>query len=686
MIFSFNLFAGDVSPKKKLFNMTLEELLNLKVVSSSSIAQKFSIAPSVVTIITKEQIEHFGYTSVAECIASVAGIDLLFNYNQYNVGIRGITADIIDLSRIFKLMINNVVVNFKSKGSDFLDEELIPISAIERIEIIRGPNSVNYGANAYLGVVNIITKQESNQSEIEIKSGSYNKKISYGGDFYKSGKLFNFNYVFAGAYDNKNFYKIKYKDIRNNKISTTSDNKDQDISLFTRISKNNIVGNDKISLQFIYQNQLSDVNFIDIDLFSNKAQEHLDNYNLNLYYNKNFYNKVDLQSSLTFSCGGPLADDKFYKKSSGAELSYYKRDFGYKSLQFNNRLKWNYNKRLSMSFGIDNIWDDFDLLDYIFVTDGTSVSLSGLPFDRKKITNTGIDYQMNYIFFKDMINFNAGIRYDINSEYDDVFTKRFGISFELYYDIYVKLLAGSSYKPPEIIQLYSNLIKVGGILSNPDLKPQKSHFHEFSLIKKVRNNILLSLSLYRVKVFDHIVYKKMVGTTNLYPINQSDIVSHGLEFEANYTKDNINLYFNYSFVDSRYSKELFNYCGENKKVVFEMNLYPKHMIKFGITRNFDRFVKYISLEGSYFSKRRGSESNFLILDAKNPFVSYKLDDYFLAVLFLRTEDIQIKELLNMNMYVKIRNLLNSEFYYPGFDGYDIGGFSRYFEFGLNFTF
>ena len=86
------------------------------------------------------------------------GIYVNTDWVSPDVGVRGVSGGVRGGSRVIKVMINGQPISFRIETTNWLGRELIPMKAIERIEIIRGPGSALYGANAFLGVVNIITR------------------------------------------------------------------------------------------------------------------------------------------------------------------------------------------------------------------------------------------------------------------------------------------------------------------------------------------------------------------------------------------------------------------------------------------------------------------------------------------------------------------------------------------------
>jgi len=159
LIFSTLTFAQDVSDTVDIFDLSLEELLNIKVYTAAKKSQEISQAPAIIEIITEDEIREKGFLTVGDALKSIPGLFVTTDYVTDNVSIRGINEGRQASSRGIKVMINGQPISFRPTSENFLGSELIPITMVKQIEIIRGPASTLYGANAFLGVINIITKE-----------------------------------------------------------------------------------------------------------------------------------------------------------------------------------------------------------------------------------------------------------------------------------------------------------------------------------------------------------------------------------------------------------------------------------------------------------------------------------------------------------------------------------------------
>lgn len=138
--------------------LSLEDLLNTPIRVATKGEMRAGQTPAVVTIITADELHARGCSSLAEALRMVPGFYDVYDLVTHNVGIRGVNGGENASGSVLKLMINGQSVAYAPTTGNFFGEELIPIEAIDRIEVVRGPASALYGANAYLGVINVITR------------------------------------------------------------------------------------------------------------------------------------------------------------------------------------------------------------------------------------------------------------------------------------------------------------------------------------------------------------------------------------------------------------------------------------------------------------------------------------------------------------------------------------------------
>jgi outer membrane receptor for ferrienterochelin and colicins len=161
---------------KKLSDLSLRDLLDIQVTTASKKAERSSDAPGVVTTITSDEIKRLGATSLLDILERAPSIQAvessLFPHNLSVI--RG------DLRTQYD---NHVLILINGRpiregilgGINSPIYTAFPVEMIDRIEIVRGPGSVLYGTNAFVGVINIITKSDKEKSSLDLKvtAGSF---------------------------------------------------------------------------------------------------------------------------------------------------------------------------------------------------------------------------------------------------------------------------------------------------------------------------------------------------------------------------------------------------------------------------------------------------------------------------------------------------------------------------------
>ena len=156
------------------------------VYGASKFLQKVADAPASVTIVTGEEIQKHGYRTLADALRSVRGFYVIYDRNYSYVGVRGFSRPGDYNARILFLLEGHRVNDNIFDGAYVATEFPVDVDLIDRIEIIRGPNSSLYGTGAFVALVNVITKRgrDLNSAEFSTEAASLNSykgRVSYGG-------------------------------------------------------------------------------------------------------------------------------------------------------------------------------------------------------------------------------------------------------------------------------------------------------------------------------------------------------------------------------------------------------------------------------------------------------------------------------------------------------------------------
>ncbi|MEJ2053803.1 MAG: TonB-dependent receptor [Calditrichaceae bacterium] len=164
LLFIFNAFAQET---EELVTMSLEDLLNMEVITVSKKAEKTTDAPGIISTITKEEIKYFGANNLRDVLERATSIQTIGSHLFPNniSAVRGDLRTLYDNHTL--ILINGRPVRDGVLGGINSPVYLgLPVEMIERIEIIRGPGSVLYGTNAFTGVINIITTDDNDKNSI----------------------------------------------------------------------------------------------------------------------------------------------------------------------------------------------------------------------------------------------------------------------------------------------------------------------------------------------------------------------------------------------------------------------------------------------------------------------------------------------------------------------------------------
>ncbi len=168
--------------------LSLDSLLNMQISTAAKYEQTIGEAPASVTIITSEDIEQYGYLTLAEILMSVRGFYVSNDRNYSYIGVRGFGRPT-DYNNRMLLLLNGHTLNDRLYGSASIGTSLgLDLDTVERIEIVRGPGSALYGTSAMFSVVNIITKKgvTLDGARFSAAAGSYGRiqgKAAFGKEF-----------------------------------------------------------------------------------------------------------------------------------------------------------------------------------------------------------------------------------------------------------------------------------------------------------------------------------------------------------------------------------------------------------------------------------------------------------------------------------------------------------------------
>jgi len=679
---------------KDLNELDLEALLENVVVTATKSAVMEDQAPAVTTVITREEIVRWGYQSVDDVLRHVTGVYVIDDHIIPNLGVRGVTGGLRSESGMVKVMIDGRSVAFRSTAGNWLGPELIPLSVVQRIEVIRGPASSLYGADAFLGVINIVTRRPG-----QIEGG----EIAVTGAR-EGGNTWGYDMAVGTARDSWQFMaalKSSSEDRSGLVLPASSpaprlpsyapaDLRAHDLNLNSLVTlavasfalgSHGSIGFTGYLSQIDRGAEFADWQQLTHNLDSGGRQNGTNvslrqgalGSDLTLYLSPS----VDLRSNAHFVYGGPTTRDRI---ETGNDLFYVRRDFDYRGIDASAEVNWRPHERLNVLLGAELLWDDEKL---VTVYDVLKSSIGTGPGERagdqvptmdlaghKYLTNIGANALLIWSALP-WLTMTGGARIDYHSVFGGKPSGRLAGVVELARNLHLKLLYGSAFKAPSPQLLYGAPLAPGDIAGNQQLKPSFIHTVETQLSYRPTRYLFLASGVAYSYLLDQAAFEQQ--GINQVARNISRVASLSWESEArlDYRKKvsaYANLAINHTVVsmnDAGYVAGLSNYSNA---------AYPLVVAGGGLSGEIPHLPLRASVEVSYVGIRRSSSAN--TLDAGG---MYELPGYVLVGGNIRTAGLHLlAEKKASSLMLAVRNLTNTHYADPGFAGVDYPQLGRTF--------
>ncbi len=600
LIWSLSIPAVGLAANDASLEDLLDAVEEIVIVTASLKAEKISDAPATVSVVTAEQIKKHGYRSLLDVLEDLPDFKIekyAWSEHPHIITSRGVPG----LDK-FVLLLDGDRISAPTNQTVSLFENY-PVHFAKQIEIVYGPASALYGADAFSGVINIISADVETNQSTEL-SGTFGQYNLYNGAFQYARKLSsNADLLVGGQYfydeqpDMPEYYPEDYAGIEDYDSGTLE-------TTFGPMTPTDKIEDEFQALMKAYAVY---VRFKSKDFRVSVFQNYshiptaLGTPPNNALYNDNAFMGMRLtmgSASYTGTVGEvssttTLVGSRFELDPNSAYRNLFTGiNRGYKYAfdmmwQLKQQLSWSPRKEWRMIAGLtaevySAIPYSADLAAPVKTDEAASGNIYGSAFAADFFSlqyhNVGGFLQSTYAP-SDRFSITAGARYDVNSRYGKTFNPRFGLVWNPATTTTVKALYGAAFlapSPRDAFGHYGSFYPTddGGFASffwhlpNPGLDPQKIHTMELSLRQRLGRNLSATLTGYYSKLTDLIAFGADADHDNLYDgeyrgwpvgyievtINQGEQTNLGgslnLNFIHSFSRENvINLRAIMSYVD-----------------------------------------------------------------------------------------------------------------------------------------
>lgn len=168
LLFSAGALAAQNTGGEDAMSLTIEELAHAKVFSASKHLEDSRQAPSSVSVITAEDIRRYGWRTLGDALRSLRGFYTSYDRNYTYMGVRGFMRPGDYNTRVL-LLVNGHRLNENVYDSALIGTEFpLDLDLVDHIEVVRGPSSSLFGANALFAVINVFTRKITAATTAEV--------------------------------------------------------------------------------------------------------------------------------------------------------------------------------------------------------------------------------------------------------------------------------------------------------------------------------------------------------------------------------------------------------------------------------------------------------------------------------------------------------------------------------------
>jgi outer membrane receptor for ferrienterochelin and colicins len=551
--------------------ITEEEDLALAYGDKSTISiatgstQPVTHAPAAASVITARDIKAMGAIDLDQALESVPGLHV----SMSNVGMnpiyefRGIATK---TNPEVLMLINGMPITSVYQGDRGIVWGGMPLENVARIEVIRGPGSALYGADAFSGVINIITKTATDidGTKVGARVGSFNSRdawIQHGG---KLGKLDAAFYLRAGSTDGQkgiieNDAQSAWDTVYGTNASLApgpinAENKGIDASAdlsheawrFRSAYQKREVGTGTGLAGSLDPNGRGQASKLYLDMSYEKANwaPNWDVSGILDYYNIKQHGDPGFTLFPSGAFGGAFPSGMIGSAGNSERHAHASVSAFYTGFE-------QHRVRIGTGYRIEDIYETTEVKNFTYAPSLTPIPLQDVTGNPTLIYMLPHKRNLSYVFAQDEWNFakdwtlTAGLRHDHYSDFGGTTNPRLALVWDAAYNIVVKAMHGTAFRAPSFAELYS--INNPVVFGNANLKPETIRTDELAFswkpIAKLQNN----LNFFYYHMNDII----LSSPSDPQYHNAGDQIGRGLELESTFdATSDLRLTGNYSLQHS----------------------------------------------------------------------------------------------------------------------------------------
>ncbi len=476
------------------------QVLPTIVVSPTTVPTPVNQIANSITVITGQDLERDQRRTVTDALTAVPGLQVVQNGSsgaQTSVFIRGTNSNHV------KVLIDGIDVSDASNPNGAFDFAHLLTSDIEKIEVLRGPQSGLYGASAIGGVISITTKKGSGPAKVTglVEGGSYgtfNQAIGVSGSQDKFNYAFNVSHM---RYENQPVTPAYMVPPGGHAIGNAYDNKTLSTRLGYDVDKNlsfNVIGHYTDAVLHYSDDTSDPITFLG-ETFPTQSE----------YRNRNFYGRTE---AVWTTLDGRLVNT-----------------FG---VNYTNYVRSNKDPDPNPQTNFNSTGEKFEWHGAFTVMPG-QILVAGLEQQNDRATSDNVDARTgNQAGFLELQSevarrffFVANIRHDDNNSFGGHDTWRVAPAVIVpVTDTKLKASYGTGFKAPDLYQLYGQ--GPFGFMGNPGLLPETSRGYDFGFEQPLLNDrVRFGVTYYRNDISNLIDYNSTFTTL----INVGNAVTYGAE-------------------------------------------------------------------------------------------------------------------------------------------------------------